>query len=484
MGVLVFSTDLDIDGSVKSVLYSINDVTNVRLDPCATKLNFSDARKAAIIELKPKEWVEREYGVGYFNEKPLIDISDKYDHKQFMPFVTYYKKEDDSIMVFKMIGSEIVETIQLPYSYIPVVPVFGEPIWDNDKITYTGITKQIRSIQRLINYSYRQLILRCAKSPKNTWIADAEAIENKETFYKDSDKTLNPLLKYNHWSTDGKRELPTPQRLPNDFQIDDVNTLMQNALGLTNTIIGIPATGLETNTEKTATETLLNQKTFNNNVRSYMYHLRYSLQIIGLLFAEETYHQRLYGKIRVEMIEGPDAAMKKQEARVQLQQYGALITNDNDKQKLLIAQTEIEKDNEYIEKFARMLQPMPSEGELQAQQLLGQADMEIKNRDAQIIELQKRIQELEQEQKINAYSLDREITLQNLKHQNTMEEMTLKAQLEQSNPAEMAKTKAEIAKAEMSVEKEAISLEKEQQKAITNNVVEEEPIVIMEDENA
>ena len=63
LGVLVFSNDLDIDGNVKSCLYSINDVTNVRLDPVATKLNFADAKRAAIIELKPKEWIEETYGV-------------------------------------------------------------------------------------------------------------------------------------------------------------------------------------------------------------------------------------------------------------------------------------------------------------------------------------------------------------------------------------------------------------------------------------
>lgn len=470
LGVLVFSTDYDIDGSIKPCLYSISDVTNVRLDPVATKLNFADSKRAAIIELKPKEWIEDTYGVGSFMEKPLIDIQDNYDHKQYMPLVTYYLKKDNVINVYKLMGTEIVEQIVLPYSYIPLVPVFGEQIWDDDKLTFCGITKQMRPIQRLINYAYRQLILRCAKAPKNTWLADSESTENYGEFYKNSDVSLNPFLKYRAWSTDGKRQLPPPTRLPNNFEIDDVNTLMQNALGLTNTIIGIPATGLETDVEKSATEALLNQKTFNNNVRAYLYHLRYSMQLIGLIFAEDVMQQPLFGLIKVNVIEGPDEALKKQEARVTLQQMGALITNDVDKQKLLMAECAVETDNEYVRNFGKMLQPQPTMMEQQQQQMLEQANTEIQTRDQQIVQLQQRIAQLENDQKINAYSLEREMMLSKLKHQQEMEKIAFEKQIEQSNPAEQAKTEAEIVKAQSSVERELLALRKEQVKAIQPNV--------------
>lgn len=471
LGVLVFSTDYDIDGSVKPCLYSVSDVTNVRLDPVATKLNFADAKRAAIIELKPKEWIEDTYGVGSFMEKPLIDIQDNYDHKQYMPLVTYYLKKDNAINVYKLMGTEIVEQITLPYSYIPVVPVFGEQIWDNGKLTYCGITKQMRPIQRLINYAYRQLILRCAKAPKNTWLADTESTENYGEFYKNSDISLNPFLKYRAWSTDGKRQLPPPTRLPNNFEIDDVNTLMQNALGLTNTIIGIPATGLESEVEKSATEALLNQKTFNNNVRAYLYHLRYSMQLIGLLFAEDSMQQPLFGMIKVNVIEGPDEALKKQEARVTLQQMGALITSDVDKQKLLMAECSIENDNEYVRKFGQMIQPQPTMLEQEQQQMLEQANATIHQRDQQIIDLQQRIAQLEQDQKINAYSLEREMLLNDQKHKQEIEKIVIQERLKNENPAEQAKTEAEVVKAQTSVEKELIALRKEQVKAVQSPIV-------------
>jgi hypothetical protein len=276
-------------------------------------------------------------------------------------------------------------------------------------------------------------------------------------------------LKYRGWSADKKRKLEPPVRLPNNFEIDDVNTLMQNSLSLTNTIIGIPAIGLETDTEKTATEALLNQKTFNNNVRAYLFHLRYSLQLIGLLFAESLFGRILYGMIKVNVIEGPDEALKKQEARVTLQQMGALITDDTDKKKLLIAECAIENDNEYVRDFAQMLNPGQTPLELQQQELLAQADNEIKTRDVQIAQLSQRINELENEQKINAYSLDREMLLSKQKFEQEKELKILEAQLEQSNPAQQAKTEAEVTKARLGVEKEIVALNKEEIKTTQEN---------------
>lgn len=474
LGVMVFSNDYDIDGSIKPVLYSIPDVTNVRLDPNASKLNFADATKAAIVELKSKDWFKTNYGIEYLNEyyKPLIDISEEYDRKTLMPLITYYEKEDNQVICYKLAGSELLEEPQtLPYSYIPVVPVFGESDWASaSKQSWTGITTIMRPIQRMINYAYRQIIIRASKVPKNTWVGGDEALQGREKYWQNSERNLNPIRIYNEWSKDHKRKLDPPHREDNQIVFNDVSELMDKSLQMTNSIVGIPAIGLESQIERTATEVLANQKTFNNNVRNYIYHLKYSMQLIGLLFAEEMYKQPLYGKIKVSVVAGPDDAMSKQEARVQLSTYANLITSDEDKRKLLLAECAIENDNPYINSFANSLQPQPTQGELQAQQMLEQANTEIKNRDAQIIELQKQVNDLQLQQQLQAYSTEQQILLNNQKFEHEKEMKLLDAQITANNPAEIAKTQAEIDKAQMSVEKEAISLRKEQVKALTQGV--------------
>ena len=474
LGVLVFSNDYDIDGSIKPVLYSIPDVTNVRLDPNASKLNFADATKAAIVELKSKDWFKANYGIDYINEyyKPLIDISEDYDRKSLMPLVTYYEKEDNQVICYKLAGSELLEDPQvLPYSYIPVVPVFGESDWANaSKQSWTGITTIMRPIQRMINYAYRQIIIRASKVPKNTWVGGDEALQGREKYWQNSERNLNPIRIYNEYSKDHTRKLDPPHREDNQIVFNDVSELMDKSLQMTNSIVGIPAIGLESQIERTATEVLANQKTFNNNVRNYIYHLKYSMQLIGLLFAEEIYKQPLYGKIKVIVVAGPDDAMSKQEARVQLSTYANLITSDEDKRKLLMAECAIENDNPYINSFANSLQPTPTQGEIQAQQMLQQANTEIKNRDAQILELQKQLNDLQLQQQLQAYSVEQQMLLNNQKFEHEKEMKILDAQITANNPAEMAKTQAEIDKAQMSVEKEAISLRKEQIKALNQGV--------------
>ena len=474
LGVLVFSNDYDIDGSIKPVLYSIPDVTNVRLDPNASKLNFADATKAAIVELKSKDWFKTNYGIDYLNEyyKPLIDISEDYDRKSLMPLVTYYEKEDNQVICYKLAGSELLEDPQvLPYSYIPVVPVFGESDWANaSKQSWTGITTIMRPIQRMINYAYRQIIIRASKVPKNTWVGGDEALQGREKYWQNSERNLNPIRIYNEYSKDHTRKLDPPHREDNQIVFEDVTTLMDKSLQMTNSIVGIPAIGLESQIERTATEVLANQKTFNNNVRNYIYHLKYSMQLIGLLFAEEIYKQPLYGKIKVTVVAGPDDAMSKQEARVQLSTYANLITSDEDKRKLLMAECAIENDNPYINSFANSLQPQPTQGEIQAQQMLQQANTEIKNRDAQILELQKQLNDLQLQQQLQAYSTEQQILLNNQKFEHEKEMKILDAHIAANNPAEMAKTQAEIDKAQMSVEKSAIELRKEQIKALNQGV--------------
>lgn len=469
LGVLVFSNDYDIDGSIKPVLYSVNDVTNVRLDINASKLNFADATKAAIVEIKSKEWFKTNYGIDYLNEyyKPLIDISEEYDRKRYLALITYFEKEDNQVICYKLAGSELLEDPQtLPYSYIPVVPVFGETDWVSaSKQSWSGITTIMRPIQRMINYAYRQIIIRASKVPKNTWVGGDEALQGREKYWQNSERNLNPIRIYNEYSKDHTRKLDPPHREDNQIVFNDVSELMDKSLQMTNSIVGIPAIGLESQIERTATEVLANQKTFNNNVRNYIYHLKYSMQLIGLLFAEEMYKQPLYGKIRVSVVAGPDDAMSKQEARVQLSTYANLITSDEDKRKLLLAECAIENDNPYINNFVNSLQPQPTQGELQAQQMLEQANNEIKNRDAQILELQKQVNELQMQQQLQAYSVEQQMLLNKQKFEQEKEMKLLEAQINANNPAEQAKTEAELVKSQASIEKEAISLRKEQIKA-------------------
>ena len=467
LGVFVVTTDLNIDGSPEPILYNIKDLDNVFLDPDITKTNGSDATAAAIVELKSRKFIENEYGIDFSSiETPEVDIEEDYDRKEYMPLVTYWTKVKGTVMCYKMLGNSVIESIQLPMTYIPVVPVFGERSFIEDKPSWTGLVNQMKGLQKLINYAYSNILVRLATSPKNTWLCDSESVEGNEKYFRDSNKTLNPLLIYNKWSADGKRELEAPQRMSNEIQLGDVGEMFSQSLQMVNTVIGIPAVGLESEVEKSATEVLTSQKTFQNNIRAYIYNLKSSLKVVGMCLFELISGQPMYGAIKINCIQGPEEGMLKQEARVILQQMTPLLTEPQDQRKLLIAMANVEQDNEYVKTLVELLQPMPTKQELMDQELLGQADTTIKELNLQVVELQKQLEDEKRQSELKAYSLERELTLAQLKHQQELEKMLLEHRLDgELTDKDLLEMSAEAQKDQMELEKKAIELDTAREKA-------------------
>lgn len=482
LGVMVVTTDLSIDGSPEPVLYNVKELTNVYLDPDISKTNGSDATAAAIVELKSRKYVENEYGVDFSSiDTPEVDIEEEYDRKEYMPLVTYWTKVKGVVMCYKMLGNSVIETIQLPMTYIPVIPVFGERAFIDGKPSWTGLVNQMKGLQKLINYAYSNILVRLATSPKNTWLCDSESIEGNEKYFRDSNKTLNPLLIYNKWSGDGKRELEPPQRLSNEIQLGDVGEMFSQSLQMVNTVIGIPAVGLESEVEKSATEVLTSQKTFQNNIRAYIYNLKSSLKVAGMCLFELISGQPMYGAIKINCIQGPEEGMLKQEARVILQQMAPLLSEPQDQRKLLLAMANVEQDNQYIRSLIEILQPMPTAQEMKDQELLGQADQEIKQRDMQIAQLSKELEDTKRQIELKGYALEREFTLEEFKHKNELEKMILQHKLEGTlSDKDLAEMANEQEKQKMELEREGMKMDSQMLKTQADAIKAENEVKVSE----
>ena len=480
LGVLVLTTDYGVDGNPEPTLYTITDLDNVYLDPEMTKLNGSDANEAAIVELKSRRWVENNYGIDISTlDQPAVDISQDYDRKEYMPLVTYWAKRQGQVTCYRLIGNDIVEAIELPMTYIPVIPLFGEKFYDGEEELWHGIVDQMKGVQKLINYSYSNILVRLATSPKNVWLGESESIEGNEKYFRDSNKTLNPLLIYNKWSADGKRELEAPQRISNEIQLGDVGEMFSQSLQMVNAIIGIPAIGLESETEKTATEVLTASKVFQNNIRSYIYNLRSSLVVAGMCLFEMIQGQPLYGAIKITCVQGPDDALKKQEARVILQQMAPLLTEPQDQRKLLIAMANVEQDNEYVRTLVELLQPMPTAQEMQDQELINQANQEIKQRDMQIAQLSKELEDSKRQIELKGYALEREFTLEEFKHKNELEKMILQHKLDGTlTDKDLIEMANEQEKQKLEIEKEGLKMESQAMKTAADTKMAENEVKV------
>ena len=247
--------------------------------------------------------------------------------------------------------------------------------------------------------------------------------------------------------------------------------MFSQSLQMVNAIIGIPAVGLESEVEKSATEVLTAEKTFQNNVRAYIYNLKASLKVVGMCLFELVQGQQLFGSIKINMIQGPEEGLKKQEARVILQQMAPLLTEPQDQRKLLMAMANVEDDNQYIKTLVEILQPMPTQQEMKDQELINQANEEIKSRDAQIAQLTKELEDTKRQMELKGYSLDREVTLTQLKHEQELQKMLLQHRLEgQLTDKDLLELANESEKNQMELEKKAIELDSAERKANAENI--------------
>ena len=123
--------------------------------------------------------------------------------------------------------------------------------------------------------------------------------------------------------------------------------------------------------------------------------------------------------------------------------------------------------------LVKLLQPMPTAQEMKDQELLGQADQEIKQRDMQIAQISKELEDTKRQLELKGYALEREFTLEEFKHKNELERMILQSkldgQLTEKDLAEMAgeqeKQKMEIAKEGMKLDAQAMKSQAEGIKA-------------------
>lgn len=96
--------------------------------------------------------------------------------------------------------------------YIPVVPVIGNEIDIDGKVSYVGLIHSAKDAQRLYNYSRSAFAERVALAPKSPYIAAAGQVENYPE-WQDANSTNYSTLTYNPIEISGV-VVGAPQRQP------------------------------------------------------------------------------------------------------------------------------------------------------------------------------------------------------------------------------------------------------------------------------
>ena len=394
LGYIVLTTEEDRNGNVVPTLYSVPKVTNVFYDPDSAQIDGSDACKCIIVDIKSKDYIRSSYGDEFVtekNKKPLFDIDDEYGEDE-MPVITYYVKGKGTVTIYKLLNSGLLEEpVELMLDRLPVIPIYGEEIFIDDKLSYRGIVRQIKPIQKLIDYTYSQLCERLAKSPKNAWIGTKEALEGYEDYYKNFDKSVNPLLIFNKYDS-AKKENQPPQRQDMTIQYADLTTVLQNSLGLMQNITGVSSVGIpDQKGEITATEALISAKSYSNNIRNFFDNLKESFKSAGFVFL-----QLLGLDLDVRVEQGPEDQMTRQSARAELMQIAQLVPEEK-RLDLIGAITSTLDNNQFIRKFNMALfdgtSPEIVRMQQQMQQMQAQFQEQLQQQQQANEELQKQLQQ-------------------------------------------------------------------------------------------
>jgi hypothetical protein len=459
----------DTDGTKVDVpaLYCVDKTENVYYDPDSVEMDGHDAMEAAIVEFKSKAWVKAKYGEDWVTEKgvaPVVNVTANSD-PDTMVIVTYYVMEDDKCHVYRMLNNDFLdEPVELDIDRIPVFPVYGERTWENGDVMWQGLVRKGAPIQKMLNYAFTQLSERMAMSPKPIFLTRPEAVEGYSEGYRNFARNINPLLLYHPCSADGKIQYEPPQRIDNKVQFDDITGIIGSNLDLLSTITGVDAKGVMNGDapQVTATEVLYNERQAQTTIRHYYANLRDTFKSVG-----ETVLQLLnFGRVNVDVIQGPADAMQLQVARQELMQLMSVVPEDK-RMQLVNGIFMSHPDNAVLRNVLGAINTTPGPTPLEQQAMATVETMKdaIVQKDQQIQELQDQIKRMEDFNANNDKSLMADFVKAKIDHQYKQEDMILQAQLDQGLDADKAALDAE--KAEIDLQTKAIQLDTARVKANT-----------------
>ena len=475
LGVMALGSDTDEAGNNIPVIYSVDDLERVLIDPDSVELDGSDAMEGALIDYRSREWIRVHMGESYLPDERAKSVLGEAGCSELVPIITYYVLDTDGCHVYTFVndkevtetelgedGTESVKKNIIPIHRVPIFPVWGERMWDdNDKKTYCGLVSKTEDVQRIVNYAFTQLAERLGLSPKPQWEGTAEVFKGLDKYYKDAGSGLNPIVPHNRLANDKKTVLEAPKRFDNTVQFSDVQGIVSSTLDMLPSITGVDSKGLaDVETDVTATAVEYTSKVFKNNIRHFISHLRTTFKSLG----DTVVALMGFDGVKVKVTQGPEHYMELQVARQEITALMPMV-DPSQKQALVNALLRTHPCNEVLAQLYAEINSVhaPTQQEMQLQQLCEQMKTAIDGKDQEILNLTQQLEETRKQVENTDKGLRADLLKAQMQHEYKMEEIALQSQLNGNADAE--KVAAEADKAQMDVESKAIALETQKVKS-------------------
>lgn len=118
----------------------------------------------------------------------------------------------NNVMWRKQTAYDILEEKELPWKWIPVVPVYWTNTKIDNRILRQGMVRPGMDSQRMVNFWQTSITESIALAPKAKWLIPEGGDEGHENEFKNANLSPNPVLRYKTTGVDGQ-EIPPPQRI-------------------------------------------------------------------------------------------------------------------------------------------------------------------------------------------------------------------------------------------------------------------------------
>lgn len=206
------------DDDVDFIIHNVQDPTTVLVDPSATKADFSDAQWVILKNSISERQYRKDYPDGKANAVGgIVDLYEMWiKHFEVVKEVGFdgRTKKTKKLQILQYIFDdfEILETIDdYPGKYLPFAVVSGPRFAANGQTHFQSLTREIKGIQREINFLKSEQIASIACAPKATFYGDNNAFDTQEELQAWEESATNPRVFLGHKPGASIKQFDMPQ---------------------------------------------------------------------------------------------------------------------------------------------------------------------------------------------------------------------------------------------------------------------------------
>ena len=322
--IVVTTVEDEFTSEAKIVLESASHLDSIAIDPSCNNVDCSDAEEGAVINYLPVKKAKRLYGEDIvpmtYPKTPCI-ISFPKSNQWHIPqdcvaVISYYSKKDDgTVNFYKIVGNKVVQDINLPIKYIPIIRLSGNEIYENNNINYNGIIQQTLSLELGTNIAYSSLIERVGRSAKANYLIHEDALIPDSLAACNQDDTVAVVWKGEH----------QPVPLVESFETGDLQNTISTCRTLMEDTLGIPLTGIVDQRERTATEILRQEVSKESNTANYYNNAYKAIRTIGRIIIEMINGGE---DVRFTLENGPSVITRQMKQRQELNALGTIMPDN------------------------------------------------------------------------------------------------------------------------------------------------------------